>query len=409
MSSSIVALNARGLAQWAGGRDFLRFIAGGLAAALGPEQRFDVLLPVDTFAVMFPRRVVLLAATLARLARLIPTQPALPRNPPLAELESMARNLEVPYSAQPVADSRAGLAAYALRHRPRVVVPSMTSLGEDFPVPWVGYVYDFQHRHLPGYFAPTTRAKRDWVFGKVLNDAKAVVVNSRAVAEDVERFYPKHRARVFAMPYCPRPTPAWLAADDPTLRQRYAVPQEYFVISNQTWLHKDHITAIRATRQFLDRTGRHDVQVICTGPTIDDRHPKHFDNLLALIRELRLQDSFRFLGYIPKLDQVQLIKNAVAVIQPTLCEGDPGGGAVYDATGLGVRCILSDIKVNLELDSPLGEFFRAGDAEDLASKMEHVLSQAHVRPANDVLLAQAHERLLRFGGVIVQAIEAARA
>ena len=51
--------------------------------------------------------------------------------------------------------------------------------------------------------------------------------------------------------------------------------------------------------------------------------------------ELGINDDVEIVGHIPKLDQIALLKNSIAVIQPTLFEGGPGGGSAYDAISLG--------------------------------------------------------------------------
>ena len=74
------------------------------------------------------------------------------------------------------------------------------------------------------------------------------------------------------------------------------------------------------------------------------------------------EHRIRILGLIPKYDQIQIMRGAVAVIQPTLFEGGPGGGAVYDAVSIGTPVILSDIPVNREVEAGRGliQFFRPG-------------------------------------------------
>jgi glycosyltransferase involved in cell wall biosynthesis len=68
------------------------------------------------------------------------------------------------------------------------------------------------------------------------------------------------------------------------------------------------------------------------------------------------------------------MRSAVALVQPSLFEGGPGGGAVFDAVSLGVSCIVSDIKVNRELNDPIVTFFNALDAASLAEEMLKALN-----------------------------------
>ena len=52
------------------------------------------------------------------------------------------------------------------------------------------------------------------------------------------------------------------------------------------------------------------------------------------------------------------MKNSLAIIQPTLFEGSPGGGVLEDAISIGVPAIISDIKVNLEAKKEVNIFFK---------------------------------------------------
>ena len=127
------------------------------------------------------------------------------------------------------------------------VLPAVHSLRADFPRPWVGYAYDFQHKYFPEHFPPENRRSRDEHFSDLLTAARAVIVNSRAVAADIARFVPEATARVFALPFAPAPQRAW-GGDRPETLPRYGLAPPYFLISNQFWMHKDHATAFEAFR-----------------------------------------------------------------------------------------------------------------------------------------------------------------
>jgi len=100
------------------------------------------------------------------------------------------------------------------------------------------------------------------------------------------------------------------------------------------------------------------------------------------------------------------MKRACAVIQPTLFEGGPGGGAVYDAVSLDVPAIVSDIPVNREADGTAIEFFPVGDAVALAGKMQARLLTPPVQVPRRDLIAVGQRRRAVCGDVIWKAIDA---
>jgi len=268
-------------------------------------------------------------------------------------------------------------------------------------------MFDYQHKHLPHLFAEEERQRRDKVFAGMLAEAAVVIVNSRDTQSDIETFNPDRASAVVALPFTPIPDPAWFDADGEEVARKYELPKRYFLISNQFWRHKSHLTAFEALAILRQDAGLRDVKIICTGETRDTRHPTYFSELQKEIAALDIADAVNILGHIPKQDQMQIMKNAVAVIQPTLFEGGPGGGAVYDAVALGVRAIVSDIAVNREIEDAKVTFFTAGSSADLAEKMAMLLSKPPPRLDPESLLASAGRRTEKLGERLLEAIELA--
>ena len=253
-----------------------------------------------------------------------------------------------------------------------ILLPVMHSLGPDFPRPWLAYAYDFQHKYFPQNFTAEALRARDRHFDRLLTEARAVIVNSRAAVDDIAKFVPQTTARVFALPFAPSPRGDWLR-DRPEILSRYKVRPPYFIVSNQFWAHKDHATAFEAFRQVAE--SNRSVSLVCTGSTGGSNDTAYFSKLLGSLERAHIRHRVQILGLIPKRDQIELMKHACALVQPTLFEGGPGGGAVYDAFSLDVPAIVSDIPVNRELpgDSRI-RFFPASDAAALAKRMEEQLT-----------------------------------
>jgi hypothetical protein len=84
-----------------------------------------------------------------------------------------------------------------------------------------------------------------------------------------------------------------------------------------------------------------------------------------------------------------------------------GGLAVYDAVGLGVRAIVSDIPVNLEIQDSLVTFFRTGFAEDLAQKLLNILQEAPPPIDRQYQIQLARQRSSLLGDQLIDAVNAA--
>jgi glycosyltransferase involved in cell wall biosynthesis len=165
----------------------------------------------------------------------------------------------------------------------------------------------------------------------------------------------------------------------------YGLSRPYFLVCNQFWIHKSTETVIEAAA--IARDLGLDADIVFTGRMEEPRKPGYIDGLHRMIEDLGVGDRIKLLGYIPKPDQIELMKSAVAVVQPTLFEGGPGGGAVYDAVSLGIRAIVSDIPINREL--PLREgyltTFKTRDAADLVKKMQAFLAAPYTPPSPEDL------------------------
>jgi glycosyltransferase involved in cell wall biosynthesis len=252
-------------------------------------------------------------------------------------------------------------------------------------VPWVGWVADFQHHYLPENFSISERKKRDAIFEKMFTNCRSVIVGADSVKQDVHKLYPNSNTSVFVVPTIANPKKEWLLDSD-QVSEKYEINKKYFMVSNQFWKHKNHITLFEAFTQFSQLN--FDVDLVCTGALEDYRDPQHIDALKKLLKKNKIEERVHILGLIPKLDQISLLKSAIALIQPTLFEGGPGGGSVYDAIALGKICIVSSIPINKEINHDQTYFFDPHKPKELASLMLKISEQFPVLVVDEAALQQ---------------------
>jgi glycosyltransferase involved in cell wall biosynthesis len=400
-----IGILAEGFAEWQGGIDFLRMICDCLPLGF-PSQP-------PKLGLLFPRRPALMAAhqmVLDWWGGAHPWPELLRRQIDRSTVARVARVARTIGGNLPVLVYRDDdeLDAMARRQGIDCLLPCFRPLLPSVRTPWVGYLYDFQHRHLPDHFSAEVRATRDRDFAAMASQARQVIVNSRDVADDCLRFLGGRGAKFVPLPFGAAPMPEWLS-DQPAALAKYALPRRYFLVSNQFWAHKNHRLVFQALAHLARAGQAEDVAVVCTGSTKDLRDSDYFPSLLRLLDEVGIADSVRILGLIPKRDQIEIMKRALAVIQPTLFEGGPGGGAVYDAVSLAVPALVSDIAVNREL---LGQgfrvrFFSPSDAPALASLMlDCIRAPAPARKDAATLIAEGRRRRQAVGRVLVETLKA---
>ena len=113
-------------------------------------------------------------------------------------------------------------------------------------------------------------------------------------------------------------------------------------------MHKGHNYLFKAFKKYIDLGG---MCMILFAPVKLSSGSTYFDELKNYLRKNNLSKRIRILGHISNYDQICLLKKSKALIQPTLFEGGPGGGSVYESVGLGIPSIVSNIDINLELQS----------------------------------------------------------
>ena len=274
-----------------------------------------------------------------------------------------------------------------------IIFPTLLDLGRDFPIPWVPYLPDLQHKYYPEFFSDEEIRDRDVSFQQLLHSANCIIVEAQDVKNDLQKFYDVGDTEIFVMPYTAVPEAEWFSLEGVDL-DKYHLPEKYFLVSNQFWLHKDHKTAFDALKLLHDE-GYMDYHIVCTGKTDDYRDAGYFQRLFEGVQKNKMEDYVHFLGYIPKRDQIKILCQSQAALQPTLFEGNPGGGIAYNAISLGVPIILSDIPVNLELKTPLAYFFKKHSSESLKDAMAGFIggNKERLQYSQAALMEQGEARL----------------
>ena len=400
----VVAVPLKEFAGWGGGIDFIRLILEALLH--DPALRVVALIPRQPLHKQVRKGLDAALRSVAALARgRVEWKPDRPIDP--ERVRAAIADFEPRVEIRTYPDSSRGLRSALRRAGAGVAIPCIRPLKAPGP-PWVGYIYDFQHRYYPQFFPEAERAGRDATFSRMMAAAPVVICNSEAVRDDAERFHPGSARKIVVMPFAPVVRGEWFDLDPASARRRHAVPERYFIVCNQLWVHKDHPTAIRAFAAFLAQGGDPAAALVCTGGMHDYRDPGYPAAIRALVAELGLAGRVHLLGHIPKDDQIARVHGAIAVLQPTWFEGGRGGGAVLDALALGVPALLSDIPVNREIVHEGCRFFPREDPAALASLMLELAAAEPARPDRAELLRRAEAGMARLSLSLAGAMRRAR-
>lgn len=205
------------------------------------------------------------------------------------------------------------------------------------------WIPDFQPHHLPDLFEPQELSLRIKSFGDIANQNGIVLLSSNAALDDFKRFYPDATVEPRVWSFCSSIEPGSVESCQEVV-SRYALPEKFLYIANQFWRHKDHATAFEALQILRDKGM--EVPLVCTGLQNDRRDPTYFETLKSELARHGLQRQVHFLGLVPREDQIQFFRAAVAVVQPSRFEG--WSTVIEDAKALGRPIIASDIAVHKE-------------------------------------------------------------
>lgn len=251
------------------------------------------------------------------------------------------------------------------RLKTKAIFPLQYSLGPDFTVPWIAWIPDFQHKHMPQFFTPEELDERDRRYTKIIVEAAQVVISSQAAYSDLKRWFPaiaaaRGNVSVFTFPSVAGPE--WYQGDPIAAAAKFSLPDKFLIFPSQFWAHKNHRVVFEAM-DILKKKGV-TITLVCTGFNKDYRRPEHGEALQKFIDDHGLRPNILVLGLLPRLLQVQLLRRAAAVIQPSLFEG--WSFLVEDARALGKKIYLSDIPVHREQAPPDAVYFQPQNSAQLA-------------------------------------------
>lgn len=230
------------------------------------------------------------------------------------------------------------------------------------------WIPDLQDKNLPDFFLPEEIQDRQLNFLNMIALNYPIVFSSQSVLNDFIRFFPEAKNKLEILQFAVVHPPLE-STNIEDLKVKYGIEGDYFISPNQFWQHKNHIAIIEAAK-ILKNKGV-PVKIVFTGKEYDYRNPDYTTDLKKKVLDYQLEKEILFLGFIDRMDQLILMKNAQAIIQPSLFEG--WSTVVEDAKALNQTLIVSDISVHKEQLEDKAYFFTPDDFDELATLMKEVM------------------------------------
>lgn len=233
---------------------------------------------------------------------------------------------------------------------------------------------DFQEMYYPEY---VSTIEYEYVISNMKkiaeNERYNLVVSSEDSLNDYKKFFGPYKNSTSVLRFVSI-IPDLSTLDTESLLKKYDIDKTYFMVSNQFWPHKNHLLVLQAINLLKEL--HHDFVIVFTGKQSSYRDEQYFSKLQVYINENNLKEYVKFIGFIPREEQLILMKNSLAVIQPSMFEG--WSTIIEDCKALNQFVIASDLSVNFEQIQENCIFFDRYSAEALAKHLDGFLKTSPV-------------------------------
>lgn len=226
----------------------------------------------------------------------------------------------------------------------------------------VSWYADLQHEYYPEFFSRRKRMERTARIKFILKNSDDLVVSSQAVADDFKKFFRLRDKMKIHVYHFVSVIEDIDKLDIEEIRNKYGLPEDYYMISNQFHKHKNHRVLLQS--MALLKQGGKEIHMAMTGRFPDASHSSYMKELHSIIADNNLKPHISLLGVIPRNEQLLLMKHSRAVIQPSLFEG--WSTVIEDAISLQVPVIAANIAVNIEQLGSKGNYFDPHNDAELA-------------------------------------------
>ena len=227
--------------------------------------------------------------------------------------------------------------------------------------PAASWIADLRQRRIEDRRTAQEREGRERAGRDIAENADLLVLSSHQLRHDWQVAHPRARPLVRVLPWPALPQPSWYGLDPAAVASKYGIRELFLICCNRLGERKGFGGLLYAVAALARRGAR--PLVVCTGVGED--------KLMPDLRALGIADRVRPLGWIPRDEQMALMRASQAVVQPSLYEG--WSTVVEEARALGKVIVLSDVEAHQEQAPPRGRYFYAGNAVELAWVLGRVL------------------------------------
>lgn len=266
---------------------------------------------------------------------------------------------------------------------PSLVEPDELFFGPAFLIPTgrqrfrrVAAVHDLGVFKRPMDYSRKFGIYMRWMIRRTAQCAAAIIVPTKAVADDFVRFLPHAHHRIHVVPDAPPSNfdLAWPVDSRITNDPIPFADRPYFASIGTLERRKDPWTALASLQKIWDLRESEELGpawIWFGGPGQGKL------DFLREIRESPVRDHFRCLGPQPRAEVTRTLAQAIALVYPSLDEGF--GLPPLEAMAAGIPAVVSDIPPLREVCGDAALYFEPGDARALAKLLRQLMKDSQFR------------------------------
>jgi glycosyltransferase involved in cell wall biosynthesis len=240
-------------------------------------------------------------------------------------------------------------------------------------VPSIYQPHDLQHLHLREFFSRWQYERRERIYRTHCERAAAVITMTSWGRRDFIESYDLPEDKVWVVPGAsvlpeyPAPSPTELEE----IRARLGLPEAFLLYPARPWPHKNHQRLLEALASIRERSGAA-IPLVCCGARAGD-----FDRVSDRARELGLEGTLTFPGFVSPRDLRGLYELATALVFPSRFEG--WGLPVCEAFSAGLPVASSSATGLPDLIGDAGLIFDPESTEEIADSVQRIWSDDELR------------------------------
>jgi glycosyltransferase involved in cell wall biosynthesis len=239
--------------------------------------------------------------------------------------------------------------------------------------PFLFTLHDLQEKYYPENFTYAQLVWRDFVNRSLSRAAAGIICESNHVKDDIRKFLDVEESKVTVVAAPPGSAFAGEHVDcarAALAAEELALPAQYLFYPAQFFPHKNHLRLLEAFVRVLKAHPQ--CHLLLTG-----QKKYHYSKVMALAKQLGIQESVRHLGYITTDALAAVFMRATLVVVPTLFESI--SIPVYEAFRMGVPVCASNVVALPEQIGDAGVLFDPLSIDDMAAKISAVLGDPALR------------------------------